>query len=385
LKKISESARARGTALRLCILGAAVLAALIGAAGRSGAASPVIATTQSSIPENNAPVAFSGVVAGQDDYVSYTVGFARGADNNNLSHARVSEPVTCNATTGNCSDALFAGATVVSVLGTVTVGSTTTTFCTTANAVGRGALGAEGVTCPIGALAPKSTISLTIVFKVPTKAAVCTPRSFDNRAALLVDESTSDSQPQSNHQDTFATGAGMMTTPLTCDAANALNTFALPNTAASFQTDTTPGAGNFQASAVKWGNLNPTGFAGGGLQLFECGIPGGASGTPCDSSVPNPCGAVPCVTQTSVINVPGNLGTYFVANPMTITLTFFPSDFPKGFNWRKLVIYHDGHQVRTCPDTTFDLDCLSSLVQDKATGNVIAAITGPANGGWGGI
>jgi hypothetical protein len=385
LKKINESARARGTVLRFAILGAAVLAALIGAAGRSGAASPVITTSQSSIPGNNVPVAFSGVIAGQNNYVSYTVGFARGADNNNLSHARVSEPVSCSATTGNCSDAVFPGATVVSVVGSVTVGSTTTMFCSTAYAVGRGALGAEGVTCPIGALAPNATIALTIVFKVPTKAAVCAPSSFDNRAALLVDESTSDSQPQSSHLDTFATGAGLMTTPLSCDAANALNSFALPNTAGSFQTDTTPGPGNFQASAVKWGNVDPAGFPGGGLQLFECGIPGGAQGTACDPSVANPCGGVPCVTQTSVIIVPGNLGAYFVANPMTITLTFFPSDFPKGFNWRKLVIYHDGHQVVACPATTFDPDCLSLLTQDKATGNVIATIVGPANGGWGGI
>jgi hypothetical protein len=70
---------------------------------------------------------------------------------------------------------------------------------------------------------------------------------------------------------------------------------------------------------------------------------------------------------------------------MTIALTFFPSDFPKGFNWRKLVIYHDTHQVRACPDRTSDPDCLVSLIQDKVTGNVVATINGPSNGGWGGI
>jgi hypothetical protein len=382
LKKISESARARGTLLRLGILGAVVLAALIGAAGRSGAASPVITPSQSSIP-GNVPVAFSGVVAGQSDYVSYTVGFARGADNNNLSHARVSEPVTCNATTGNCSDAVFAGATVVSVLGTVTVGSTTTTFCTTANAVGRGALGAEGVTCPIGALAANSTVSVTIVFKVPTKAAVCAPTSFDNRAALLVDESSNDSQPQSNHQDTFATGAGTMTTSLTCDAANALDTFTLPGTAGTFQTDQTPGTGNYQASAVHWGNGNVSLFAGGGLRLLECG---GLSSISCASvGVGNPCGLLPCLTQTSFISVPGSGDSYFQANHMTITLTFFANEIPKGFNWRKLVIWHDGSAVPYCTSTASNSDCVVSLLLDKATGNVIATIDGPTNGGWGGI
>jgi hypothetical protein len=363
------------------MLGAVVLAALIGAAGRSGAASPVITPSQNSIPGNNVPVAFSDIVPGQPGYASYTVGFARGTDNNNLSHARVSEPVNCNPATGNCSDAVFAGATVVSVVGTVTVGPTTRTFCTTANAVGRGALGAEGVTCPIGALAANSTISLTIVFKVPTKGAVCTPRSFDNRAALLVDESTSDSQPQSNHQDTFATGAGMMTTSLTCDAANALNSFALPNTAANFQTDATPGAGNFQASAVKWGGGDLSQFDGGGLELFECG----GLGIPCGSGASSPCGAVPCLTQTSVVNVPGSGGPYFVANHMTITLTFFPSEFPQGFNWRKLVIWHDGSAVPVCPRSGSTADCVVSLLLDKTTGNVIATINGPSNGGWGGI
>jgi hypothetical protein len=386
LKKNSESARARERFLRLGILGAVVLAALIGAAGRSGAASPVIFPSQNSMPGDGVAVAYSGVVGGQSDYVSYTIGFQRGADNNNLSHARVSEPVNCTGTgtTTACTDSGLIGATVVSVTGTITVGSTTTPFCTAP--VGRTdpTIGA-GVTCPIGALAPNSFISLTIVFKMPTKLAACAAQTFDNRAALLVDESINDSQPQSNHQDTFATSDGGMTTLLTCDAANALDTFTLPGTAASFQTDATPGAGNFQASAVKWGSVTPAGFPGGGLRLFECGIPGGAQGTACDPSVANPCGPVPCVTQTSVINVPGNLGAYFIANPMTITLTFFPSDFPKGFNWRKLVIYHDTHQVRTCPDTTFDVDCLSSLILDKATGNVIATIVGPANGGWGGI
>ena len=388
MKNVGECTRGRGTALRLGIFGALVMLALIGGAGRSGAASPVITPSQSSIPGNSVPVAYSGTVAGQPGYASYTVGFARGADNNNLSHARVSEPVSCSGTgtATNCSDSTFAGATIVSVSGRVTVGSTTTTFCTLANALGRGALGAEGVTCPIGALAPNSIISLTIVFKVPTKAAACTDSSFGNRAALLVDESTNDSQPQSSHQDTFATADGQMTTPLTCDASNALNSFALPGSSASFQTDLTPGAGNYQASAVKWGGGDLTLFGGGGLRLLECG---GLSSLSCASvGVANPCGSGQCLTQTSFISVPGsetfNL-PYFQANHLTITLTFFANEIPKGFNWRKLTIYHDGNRVNACPDRTLDADCLVSLTQDKVTGNVIASIDGPSNGGWGGI
>src|SRR6476620_8512053 len=137
--------------LRLGILGVVLAAALIGAAGRSGAASPVITPSQSSIPGDGVSVAYSGTIPAQSQYVSYTVGFQRGADNNNLSHARVSEPVSCTGTgtATSCPDSGFVGATVVSVLGTVTVGSTTTTFCTTANAVARTdpAIGA-GVTCP---------------------------------------------------------------------------------------------------------------------------------------------------------------------------------------------------------------------------------------------
>jgi hypothetical protein len=391
LKKINESARARGTVLRFAILGAAVLAALIGAAGRSGAASPVITPSQSSIPGDGVAVAYSGVVAGQSNYVSYTVGFQRGADNNNLSHARVSEPVNCTGTTTTtaCTDSGFIGAKVVSVAGTITVGSTTTPFCTApvgrtgANTVP--AIGAEGVTCPIGALASNSTISLTIVFQVPAKSTVCTDTSFDNRAALLVDESINDSQPQSNHQDTFATDGVGMTTLLTCDAANALNSFALPGDAATFQTDVTPGTGNYQASSVSWGGGTPTlSFPGGGLQLFECGRPGsGAQANACDPLLPSPCGGA-CLTQTSVINVPTAL-SFFQANHLTITLTFFPSDFPKGFNWRKLVIWHNASPVPYCPTRAADSDCVVSLLLDKATGNVIATIDGPTNGGWGGI
>jgi len=110
VKNVGECTRGRGTALRLGIFGALVMLALIGGAGRSGAASPVITPSQSSIPGNSVPVAYSGTVAGQPGYASYTVGFARGADNNNLSHGRVSEPVSCSGagTATNCSDSTFA-------------------------------------------------------------------------------------------------------------------------------------------------------------------------------------------------------------------------------------------------------------------------------------
>jgi hypothetical protein len=382
--------------------GLIVLAAVVvlGAAGTSGAASPSITVCPSpasgtltcgSTPGNGVTVPY--FTDSQPTYISYTVAFRRGSDNNTLTHARVSDPVgsplgSCGATTAGCPDARFAGANVVDLLGTVAVGaSPATTFCTMSNAVFRyptttaDPLHREGVTCPLGSLAPNSTVVLTVVFRVPKQADAGGATALVNQAALFVDESLNDSQPSSSHQDTFPTTS--VTNPLTADVTNGFNTYTLPNTSGSFQTGS-GGTGNYQQSAVSWSGT--TGFLGGGLLLLECGGPGLA----CGGGISSPCpGVAGCTTQTSVVLVPGSEGSFFTQNPMTITLTFFASELPAKFNLSQFVIYHDGFPVSSCKARTLTdpkLDCLLSLTQSKTPPlDVTAVITGPANGGWGGI
>jgi hypothetical protein len=392
------SGRSRLVAGRFWVLAALAAVVVLGAAGTSGAASPTITAcppgtaglTCGSIPGDGVAVPY--FTAAQPTYVSHSVAFRRGSDNSVLTHARVSDPVgnpagSCSSTSPACPDAQFAGATIVSVLGTLTVGTNSpTTFCTTANAVYRGtaAFPKQGVTCPIGSLPSNSTVVLTVVVQVPTQANAGGATALVNQAALFVDESLNDSQPSSSHQDTFPTTP--VTNPLTTDVANAFNTYTLPNTSGSFQTNGSGGTGNYQQSAVSWSGT--TGFPGGGLQLQECGGPNSLSGSPPCAVTTNPCGTLTCTTQTSLVVVPGSATSFFTLNPMTITLTFFASELSAKFNLSQFVIYHDGFPVSSCKaktQTDPSGDCLSSLTQSKTTGDVTAVIVGPANGGWGGI
>jgi hypothetical protein len=392
------SGRSRLVSGRFWVVAALAAVVVLGAAGTSGAASPAITAcppvsdtlTCGSIPGNGIDVPY--FTDSQPTYISYTVAFKRGSDNNILTHARVSDPVgspagSCSSTSSGCPDALFAGATVVSVLGTLTVGTNPpTTFCTTDNALYRGtsAFPKEGVTCPLGSLPPNSTVVLTVVFQVPKQAEAGGATALVNQAALFVDESLNDSQPSSSHQDTFPTTP--VTNSLTTDVTNAFNTYTLPNTSGSFQTNGSSGTGNYQQSAVSWSGT--TGFLGGGLQLQECGGPILSGSPACAAGTSNPCGALTCTTQTSLVVVPGSAGSFFTQNPMTITLTFFKSELGSKFNLSQFVIYHDGLPVSSCKaktQTDTSGDCVLSLTLNKTTGDVTAVIVGPANGGWGGI
>jgi hypothetical protein len=385
---------------RFWVIAALAAVVVLGAAGTSGAASPSITVCPSptsgtltcgSIPGDGIAVPY--FTTAQPTYIRYTVAFRRGSDNNTLTHARISDPVgsplgSCGASSPGCPDAQFAGATVVSVLGTLTVGTNpATTFCTTENAVYRGttAFPKQGVSCPLGSLPPNSTVVLTVVFQVPKQADAGGATALVNQAALFVDESLNDAQPSSSHQDTFPTTT--VTNPLTTDVANVFNTYTLPNTSGSFQTNGSGGTGNYQQSAVSWSGT--IGFPGGGLQLQECGGPTSLSGSPPCAAPTNPCGALTCTTQTSLVVVPGSATSFFTLNPMTITLTFFASELPAKFNLSQFVIYHDGFPVSSCKAKTLtdpSGDCVLSLTQSKTPPlDVTAVITGPANGGWGGI
>jgi hypothetical protein len=398
------------------VLAAVAAIIVLGAAGTSGAASPSIAicpvvsglSTCGSTPAPGVAVPyFTDGVGGQPTYISYTVAFQRGSDNNTLTHARVSDPVgnplgNCSSTSAGCPDAQFAGANVVDVLGTVAVGANNpTTFCTMQNAVFRyptatpDALHREGVTCPIGSLQPNSTVVMTVVFQVPKQADAGGATALVNQAALLVDESLNDSQPSSSHTDTFPTPA--QSNLLTTNVTNAFNTFTIPGQVtdtkgSDFKTnqDLTV-VGNLQASEVAWPlSQDPTNlFPGGGLQLTEC-IPDPLSSLPCPAGTAavsaSPC-PLACRTQTSLVIVPGSSGRFFTQNPMTITLIFSHNELGSKFNLSQFVIYHDQQPVNSCKSKTLTDplgDCISSLTQSKTTGDVTAVITGPANGGWGG-
>ncbi|HEY6068187.1 MAG TPA: hypothetical protein VIU81_05775, partial [Gaiellaceae bacterium] len=114
---------------------------LVGGAGTAPAASPVVTITKSSFPDAGVPVAYSSVIAGQSTYISYTINVNYAGGNGTLTHAALSDPVSCNST--GCADLQYAGAEVVFVSDT----------CGTAVYRGTTAFPKQGVTCQMSSLA----------------------------------------------------------------------------------------------------------------------------------------------------------------------------------------------------------------------------------------
>jgi hypothetical protein len=355
------SGRLRKVVLRFLAVTTVAGGLVLGAAGLAGAGSPAFDTTSLAAVPGDVAIPFSTTAT--PTYVQYEVKYVRSAsDTSALTHATVSEPVTQDANNNPVTADFPVGSSIVSLTGCPSVTYRDSN---------------RGLTCDFGTLKQGAAIDLTIVVRTPPSGG-----PIVDKAVLIFKEGTNDSQPQSNFTDSVFTNE--ITTQLTTDTTNAFNTFTLPDTASgSFLTSSSTGTGNYQQSSVSWSGVS--GFPGGRLQLQECGGP--KSGSPvCDLGTPNPCGAVTCVTQTSIVVVPGS-GTVFGQSPLTITLTFFASELPAKFNLSQFVIYHDGLPVSSCKakiQTDTSGDCLTSLTQSKATGDVTAVITGPANGGWGG-
>lgn len=350
------------------VLGFLVLLVVLGGgAANAPAASPQISVTKTVLPGQGASVAYSETLPGQSTYVSYTISVARSlTDNNRLTHARVSDPVTCGTT--GCNDAEFAGAEIVSV----------SDSCGTAVYRGTAAFPKQGVTCELGSLPAGTAFDIQIVVKVPTKANAAGASSLSNLAALFVDETGSDEQPQASHQDTFPSNSSVpVVTPLTDDATDVINSFAPAAATTTFQTDPNQSATNFQATLLTLTGP-PSGTT---VGLQECD----GLGADCPSGTPTPCPAG-CSTQTSLIFVSGSGGDFFQAHHLTMQLTFFPNELSKTFNWKKLIIYHDLNPVGLCTGGTPDPtgDCVKTITLDKATGRVVVTIDGPSQGGWGG-
>jgi hypothetical protein len=359
----------------LGILIAALLVVFAGAAGTAPAAStaPQVTLTKTSFPAAGVPVAYSEVVVGQSTYISYTITVDYAGGNGTLTHAELSDPVSCNS--AGCTDLQYAGATVVFVSDT----------CGSPVYRGTTAFPRQGVTCQLGSLSPGTKFDVQIIFKVPTLADAGGATSFANVAALSAKEGSNDNQPISTHTDTFASNGNVpVVSPLTTDAKDALNSYAPPGVPTTLQTDPTHGGNNIQKSQVTL--IGPPGGA--LVALQECGVVLGL-GSACPTGTPSPCPqATPCTTQTSLVFVMGSGSQFFKDNHMTLVFTLFASELSKTFNVKKLVWYHDGDPVGLCSDTITDRtgDCLLTLpVQDKATGDVTITVTGPSQGGWGGI
>lgn len=339
---------------------AVAAAAVLAFAGGAGASGPTFSGTLTSTPDVSIVKIPYSTVGGPTTYVQYVTTFARtSTDTSSLTHATISQPVTNDPLSHNAVAADFPGP-IVSLSSSPVACIPTYRDSNT------------GVACDFGSLKQGAVITLTVVVQMPTGTVAS---SFDALAGLTVKEGGNDSQPNSSYSDTFFTNS--LTTNLTTDTANAFNTFTLPDGSGSFQT-----SGNgLQQSGVSWSAT--TGFPGGALKLQQCG----GLGSACPTGTPNPCGAAKCSTQTSIVIVPGS-GTFFSStSPLTITLTFFAFELPAKFVLSQFTIYHDGSVVSSCkkqPPTDPTGDCISSLTQDKTTGNVTAVITGPANGGWGG-
>jgi hypothetical protein len=342
----------------------AVLAvAVMAFAGGASASGPTFSSTITSTPSG---VAIPYSTTGAPTYVQFVTTFTRtSTDTASLTHATVSQPVTKNAN-NNPVAASFPGP-IVSLSSSP---ACTPTYRDSS----------KGVACDFGSLKAGAVISLTVVVQMPTGTA---PTSFDALAALTVKEGGNDSQPQSSYTDTFFSDS--LTTNLTSNPADSFNTFELPGTTGTFTYSTSGGGtgNNYQRSAVKWSGGST--FPGGTLTLVECGGPQSDSPS-CASGTANPCGAVTCTTQTSIVLVPGSQSFFSLSNPLTITLTFFANELGTKFSLSQFTIYHDGFVVSSCkkPITDPKGDCVVSLLQDKSTGDVTAIITGPANGGWGG-
>jgi hypothetical protein len=360
------SGRLRQVVLRFLALTTVGGALVLGAAGLAGAGSPAFDTTSLSAVPGGVAVPYS--TPDTPTYVQYEVKYVRSAsDTSALTHTTLSEPVTQDANNNPVTADFPVGSQIVTSL---TTGCPSVTYRDSN----------RGLTCDFGTLRQGAAIDLTIVVQTPPSGGAT---AIVDKAVLIFKEGTNDSQPQSSFTDSVFTNE--ITTPLTTDTRNAFNTFTLPSTSGSgnFLTSASAGIGNYQQSAVSWSGVS--GFPGGRLQLQECGGPKGDS-PQCDVGTPNPCGAVPCVTQTSIVVVPGS-GSVFGQSPLTITLTFFASELPAKFNLSQFVIYHDGLPVSSCKakiQTDTSGDCISSLVQSKTTGDVTAVMVGPANGGWGG-
>jgi len=352
-------------------LGAAVAVAALALAGGAAASGPTFTGTLTANPPGVA-IPYSAV--GAPTYVQFTTTFARtSTDTSSLTHATVNEPVTADPN-NNPVNADFPGPIVAL--------SSSPNTCTPTYRDSN-----TGVACYFGSLKAGAVITLTLVVQMPQSTSGIL--SFNNLAALTVKEGGNDSQPQSNFTDTFFTGGGPpsgtpLVTSLTASPADSFNTFTLPGSTGTFTYSTTGGGtgNNYQRSAVKW--VGGAAFPGGTLTLTECGGP--KADSPTCSSPQNPCGAVQCTTQTSIVLVPGSSNFFTPSNPLTITLTFFASELGTKFNLAQFTIYHDNFVVSSCkkPITDPKGDCVLSLLQDKTTGDVTAIITGPANGGWGG-
>ncbi len=340
---------------------------LAGAAG-APAASPSVTITKSSFPAAGVPVAYSNVIAGQSTYISYTIAVDYSGGNGTLTHAALSDPVSCSA--AGCTDLQYAGAEVVFVSPT----------CGTAVYRGTTSFPKQGVTCQFGSLLPGAKFDVQIIFKVPTQASAGGATKFSNVASLSAKEGSSDNQPISSHTDTFASNNNVpVETPLTTDAKDSLNSYAPPDAVTTLQTDPAQSSGNFQHTKL---TLKGPPNVGALVLLAECGGLGAA----CPTGTPSPCPTA-CNTQTSIVSVTGSGSPFFQANHMLLVFTLFANE-ASSIKIQKLVWYHDGKAVGLCPDRTSDPtgDCLVvPPALNKTTGDITVTVDGPSQGGWGGI
>ncbi|MFN2628745.1 MAG: hypothetical protein ABR569_08940 [Gaiellaceae bacterium] len=373
--------------LTVGIVAAVLLSMLGGGATRATAASPKLTVTESVLPAAGLPVAYTNTLRDPSGtpiatYVSYSIDVARDpSDTNVLTHARISEPVTCTDAT-TCHDSAFAGATVVSVSGD----------CPTATYRGTAAFPKEGVSCDLGSLPPAATRHLQIVIQVPAKADTDAndASALANVAALFVEEGLNDSQPTASHTDTFASnGSTPVVTPLTSTATDAMNSFTNPGVSTLLETDPTLADGNVQSTKA----VVPATAKGVPVTLSE-GAPLTAS--TCPSLITSK--GLTCIGELSTVKVGATFPscsslTTACASALDMTFSVFGPSVAK-ITVNKITVFHIGDDavvriVPLCSSGQTDTgdsatgDCVISSSVNKKTGDITIRAQGASNGGWG--
>jgi hypothetical protein len=358
-KMLARLRPARGRRFRVGIAAAAVvLLALVGGGARLSAATTAITITPTQAPAANVPATLSS--AGQTTYVSYSLNLST---KSSWTHVVLSD--SAPTVTLNGAPVANSGAAVVF------------TDCPGAT------LSGGGFSCNINKLSPGVPQTFTVVVQTPTSG-----------DTLMVDPTVQGDE--SANDSSNASKPEVFTTPLqwslTSDTTNALTSYTNPaittGTATFFTNKNLCGATTCPTKNPQWTEADvPNGVLPDGtlVSLKERNYNSGE----CPGFVSK--ASLACYGQISQIGITGSgLSSGFSSNPLTFVVRVAGNSLTTNVNLNKAFLFHDpgtGYEkVPFCSTGKTDStgDCTVSIVQDKATGDIIWTIQGPSNGNWGG-
>jgi uncharacterized repeat protein (TIGR01451 family) len=231
------------------------------------------------------------------------------------------------------------------------------------------------ITCDAGSLAARQVVKMKVVLTIPATLAGST---FINTASTKLNEGFSDTNPQSSHQDTFETSAD--TSVLALGNANEAQGY--------FETPCNPDAANDPSRIFTNQSLGT-----GNVQSTDACIPDFGAGTTVSLKEKPHANSDKGFSETSEICVPTTPG-----GPCSAPLTFStpaifkfrisPLEFPTPtFNYKKLIVFHDGKEVTTLCGSDGSLPsgasaCKFEPTEDKDTGVVTQLVKSLSNGTW---